>query len=603
MKLTPIAVAILTTNLLASCGGGGGSQVDQDSPISTTPDTSTGTTPPAIIIKTGFITGFGSIYIDGQRYLTDTSTISVNNQLGQDVSSLKVGMKISLAFDETAEGETPEANEVHYENDIEGVITAIDRNNSQLLIAGTVVSFNDLTHFINVSEAALNVGDRVEVSGYFDSTTRFIATYIELDDYFDNDSYEYTTGAVSAHDTANKSFSLDGLTVDYSGASINGQISDDVSVTVSGTLSDDVLIANDVETHEKSYRGDFSQDGVAHYEVEGIITAYDTTAKTVTINGVRYSLAANVQIVGGTTFAVQSFVEVAIDSTTNEIYEIELKNRHTDSDGRVKGVISAIDSTERSITLSGQRYLFTNSTRVEADDNQYFNFDSLQANDRVEIVFVSNNGVLEIQRIERASEQEYSEEWELKGTASDVDSATQSLRVNGILISLTSTVRYLVGDFLTTAEAFFTQLIATPTLYVEVDGYYDSNGNFIATKIELSQSHSSEQESSGSDNDSNSSGDSDSGNDHGHDVGSDNDDKGVGYVELEGRVSSVLSSSSFMLNNREIRLDSSSKLEINDNYVTLADFMAQLTVNTKVEIEGYWTNSAYVYALEAEIEY
>ena len=58
-----------------------------------------------------------------------------------------------------------------------------------------------------------------------------------------------------------------------------------------------------------------------------------------------------------------------------------------------------------------------------------------------------------------------------------------------------------------------------------------------------------------------------------------------------------------MLNNREIRLDSSSKLEINDNYVTLADFMAQLTVNTKVEIEGYWTNSAFVYALEAEIEY
>ncbi len=34
-----------------------------------------------------------------------------------------------------------------------------------------------------------------------------------------------------------------------------------------------------------------------------------------------------------------------------------------------------------------------------------------------------------------------------------------------------------------------------------------------------------------------------------------------------------------------------------------SDFMAQLTVNTKVEIEGYWTNSAYVYALEAEIEY
>lgn len=202
MKHNPIALALITTNLLVGCGGGSGSVSAPE--IAIAPDNSTdngAVTSPSTIIKTGVISGFGSIYLDGQRYLTDSSSISVNGLLGQDISDLKVGMKISLAVNESADGSTPEAVEVNYENDIEGVITAIDRNNRQLLLAGTVIIYNDVTHFINVSEVSLSVGDRIEVSGYLDASSTFVATYIELDDYFDNDSYEYTTGLVSGHDS------------------------------------------------------------------------------------------------------------------------------------------------------------------------------------------------------------------------------------------------------------------------------------------------------------------------------------------------------------------------------------------------------------------
>lgn len=604
MKHNPIALALITTNLLVGCGGGSGSVSAPE--IAIAPDNSTdngAVTSPSTIIKTGVISGFGSIYLDGQRYLTDSSSISVNGLLGQDISDLKVGMKISLAVNESADGSTPEAVEVNYENDIEGVITAIDRNNRQLLLAGTVIIYNDVTHFINVSEVSLSVGDRIEVSGYLDASSTFVATYIELDDYFDNDSYEYTTGLVSGHDPLNQTFQLNSLTVDYSGATIEGQIADNLTIKVSGNVLGTVLTAHEVETVQTSYHGDFNEVSIAHYEVEGIVSAYDSVANSLTINGLSYGLATNLQIIGGTTISVNEFVEVYIDPTSNQIFKIEIKQQHQTSDGRVKGIISAIDSNNRSISLNGQTYFFTDNTRVEDDSNQYFSFDSLMINDQVEIVYISNNGVLQIQRIERENEQEYFQEWELKGVATDVDAANQTFSVNGVVVSLTAAVRYLVNDAIVTAEQFFTQLSASPTSMIEVEGYYDIGGAFVPVKVEIEQTGSSNNEHSGGNNQSIDSDEDMDNSNHDHEFGSDNDDDGVGYVEIEGTVSQVLNASSFILNGREIRLDNLTELEVNDVTTNLTDFMANVSVNTRIEIEGYWVDSTYIYALEAEIEF
>ena len=602
MKHNQIALALII-NLLAGCGGGSGSVSAPEIAMAPENPTDNGAvTSLSTIIKTGVISGFGSIYLDGQRYLTDSSSISVNGLLGQDISDLKVGMKISVAVNESEDGSTPEAMEVNYENDIEGVITAIDRNNRQLLLAGTVIIYNDVTHLINVSEVSLSVGDRIEVSGYLDANSTFVATYIELDDYFDNDSFEYTTGLVSAHDPLNHTFQLNSLIVDYSGATIEGQIADNLTIKVSGNILDTLLIAHEVESVQRSYHGVFDEDSIAHYEVEGIVSAYDSVANSLTINGLSHGLATNLQIIGGTTIEVHEFVDVYIDPASNQIFKIEIKQQHQTSDGRVKGIISAIDSNNRSISLNGQTYFFTDNTRVEDDSNQYFSFDSLMINDQVEIVYVSNNGVLQIQRIERENEQEYFQEWELKGVATEVDAANQTLSVNGVVVSLSATVRYLVNDSLVTAEQFFTQLSASPTSMIEVEGYYDISGAFVPVKVEVEQTRSSNNEHS--DGDSNQSIDSDEDMDnsnHDNEFGSDNDDAGVGYVEIEGQVSQVLNATSFVLSGREIRIDNLTELEINDITTNLEDFMSNVSVNNRIEIEGYWVDSSYIYALEAEI--
>ena len=95
-----IALSVLPFALVA-CGGGSSEESNEIPEPSTTapsettplPDESSST---AITVKQGVITGFGSVYLDGKRYLTDNANIIINGIEGQAIDQLKVGMTINL---------------------------------------------------------------------------------------------------------------------------------------------------------------------------------------------------------------------------------------------------------------------------------------------------------------------------------------------------------------------------------------------------------------------------------------------------------------------------------------------------------------------------
>ncbi|MEN8777998.1 MAG: DUF5666 domain-containing protein, partial [Glaciecola sp.] len=267
MRFHKITLAIISSQLLYACGGGG----DTSSNITPIPPSTAPTSPTvSTVIKTGVVTGFGSVYVDGQRFTTDNTSFTINGQAGQSIEQLKVGMKISMNVQESDENDTHSVSSVLYDNDIEGAVTAIDRNNQQLVIVGTIVKYNDLTHFIGLTEMSLSVDDRVEVSGYFDIDGTFIATYIELDDDLVNDNSEYTSGVVGNLDDAQQTFMLSDITVNYASSNTaiieNGQ-----KVRVKGVLIDGVLTANEVEIIDESYYLELSNDDIARVEKEGLV--------------------------------------------------------------------------------------------------------------------------------------------------------------------------------------------------------------------------------------------------------------------------------------------------------------------------------------------
>jgi predicted RNA-binding protein len=575
---------IITATLLFGCGG---------SETTITPDIQPATisSSPSLVSSTGVITGFGSIYVDGVRYITDNADININGKSGSDVSLLKVGMQVTIASSDD-NSETPEASRVSYESEVEGMVSSIDRDNQTIIVAGTLISYNNLTHFIDITEANLSVAQRIEVNGYLRQDNSYLATMIKLDtdnrnDLIDNDQAEYTRGLIEQLNTTDRTFRLNQLIIDYNTASIEGELSNGALVKVKGVLTNETIIASHIETEMFDGNSDSSSEEFSRYEVEGIVSAFDATNNTITVNGYAFALADTVQYQGGTAAALTAgiFVELEL-STSRAVVRIEFESDKYRSDGKVKGNIEQIDLDNQLITLYDQAYKLSINTRFEDDDDQYINLQNLQVNDAVEIVFALIDGVKVIQRIERENSREFNDEWEIKGVVSAFD--TSSITVNGVRILLNSSSLYLNQDIVVTMDGFINALVLGTS--VEVEGYYDSNNQLVINKLEL---ESPSQGDDSSDDQDNSSDDQDSSSD---------DDAGQGYVEIEGRVSQLLSATSFTLNGYEIRLDNSASLELDDQSVNSVNFMNAISVNTTVEIEGVWVENTYIRVLEAEIE-
>jgi len=557
---------IITATLLFGCGGS-----------ETTPSLVSST--PSLVSSTGVITGFGSVYVDGVRYLTDNADISINGNSGSDVSLLKVGMHVTIVSSDD-NSETPVASRVTYESEVEGMVSSIDRDNQTIIVAGTLISYNNLTHFIEITEANLSVAQRIEVNGYLRQDNSYLATMIQLDADTSNDQAEYTRGLIEQLNTTNRTFSLNQLVIDYNTASIEGELSNGALVKIEGVLTNETVIASHIETEIFDNNSDSSSEEFSRYEVEGIVSAFDATNKTITVNGYTFTLANTIQYQGGTadTLIAGVFVELEL-STSKAVVSVEFEAVKYRSDGKVKGNIEQIDRDNQLITLYGQAYKLSINTRFEDDDDQYVNLQNLQVNDAVEIVFALIDGVKVIQRIERENSSELSDEWEIEGVVSAFDAT--SITVNGVRILLNSSSLYINQDIVVAMNDFINALALG--ISVEVEGYYDSNNQLVINKLEL---ESSSQGDSPSDDQNDSS----------------NDDTGQGYVETEGRVSQLLSATSFTFNGYEVRLDNSARLELNDQNVNLVDFMNAISVNTPVEIEGVWVENTYIRVLEAEIE-
>lgn len=572
MKPSFLLSTLTFSIILAGCGG--------NSSSTNNPSVNSPVVPvvPTVskVIKTGTITGFGSIYIDGKRYITDNAAVTTNGNTGRSITDLSVGMRVSLLVNESNDGSDSEATQVSYERDIEGQVVSIDRNNNLINVAGTAIAYNNLTHFIGVSESSLRVGERIEASGIVNQQGQYIASYIEIDNDESNDGQEYTIGFISNLDVNNQTFELNSLTVNFAEA-IGDTPSAGALVKVAGQVVNGVFTASYIDIEGQEDYRQWEDDALNRLEIHGIITALSPDNTTLSINGVVYNIAENVVLEGTSSLIVNDLVEIYVNTDTNTITKIELENEQYRLDGKVKGTISEIDSNAKTITVNGVLYTIVASSRFEDDNDQFIRFEQLSVNDKVEVVFViDSQGQRLIQRLERESDDEFREEWELEGPIQNVDVQLQRFSLNGVEIQVNNQMRLFVDDTLVMITPFFAALTASSNLEVEVEGQF-INGEFVVTEIEVESQYTSNESD-------------------------DIDYATVGYAELEGTVTEVLSTQSFRLNGIEIRVTDSTDFEFNDQRLTLNDFMTRLSVGNSVEVEGVWVDDTYIQAYEVEIE-
>ncbi|RUO76493.1 DUF5666 domain-containing protein [Pseudidiomarina taiwanensis] len=564
-KLAPFYVIPF---IVAGCGGSSGSdEVVAVAPPVAPPVSSSDTT-----LKTGVISGFGSVYIDGKRYLTDSANIIINGAAGQSTDALKVGMRITLKTDDDS-ADTPSATELEYNTEVEGNVQAIDRTNRIITVAGIEIVYDDLTHFIGTSESLLTVGERIEASGYALADGQFLASLIKIDNDAQGKTEQTISGLVSQLNTTQMTFTIGSVTVDYRNARVEGTLQDATKVKVEGQLNGSTLTAAEVEVESRDYNSD--DNGYDEVEVDGTVTAYDSANRVIEVNGQAYELSQNLSFEHGSEadIVIGAVVELKLTFTngTPQVVRIEFKHRDY-NDGKVKGVITALDTTQKSLEINGITYYATSTTRYEDDDDQYISFNSLQINDFVELVYQFDGINNLILRLELEDDQDRFGETEIKGSVSAVSET--EFTVAGLVIPYVDQAAYIVNDVRVSKADFIAAMAVS--VYVEVEGMFDSSNTFIPSQYEID-----EKDERDDDHDKNSK---------------------TGYVELEGRVTELLSATSFRLNGEEVEMSQATDLEINDRQVTLSEFMANVQVGTIVEVEGVWTDTHVITAYEAEID-
>ncbi len=256
---------------------------------------------------TGTVTGFGSVYVDGER-IDDRSASSFVENTGGSLADadLKLGQRVEV---ETAQQGVAKAIQIMPA--IIGLVQSTDTAALKLVVAGQTVLVNTdadqgpVTVFEGYDTLAdVQIGDAVEVHGVPASSGNQIqASRIEKKPQ--PLSFVRVSSALSNLNTASKTFNLGSLIIDYATATLvpaSRELANGQRVVVFGpSVSGDRLSARFIRIAELKNKGVAAQLG-------GVVSSYDSANLTFTVNGVKVNGKDAVITPAGQSFSNGSYV-------------------------------------------------------------------------------------------------------------------------------------------------------------------------------------------------------------------------------------------------------------------------------------------------------
>lgn len=120
--------------------------------------------------------GFGSIIVNGTRYETDIAEVK-NDDEAANMLDLAIGQIVALRADKNGDDELPTALRVRYEKVMEGPISAIASDLTNVTNLGVTVILTDQTIFEDrLDPATLTINDVLEISGRYGANGNLIAS-------------------------------------------------------------------------------------------------------------------------------------------------------------------------------------------------------------------------------------------------------------------------------------------------------------------------------------------------------------------------------------------------------------------------------------------
>ncbi|MHB8843871.1 MAG: DUF5666 domain-containing protein [Nitrospirota bacterium] len=423
--------------IVTGCGGGGG-----------------GSTPAAVKASSkGVITGFGSVFVNGVKYESASSTVSMDG-LSAAESDLQLGMVVTVSGMLDPSGATGTAGTITFTDNLEGPVSALYSGASKTFaVMGQIVKVDGSTMYQNVNDASLlAMNDMVEVSGFPDANGVILATRIEKKAtvFSAGTTTVELKGLVSG--LTGSAFAINALSIDASGVSAPAGLANGSFVEVRGTLA---AAAGPMTATFLELEPQFSAGENEHVEVEGIVTDY-VSLSSFKVNGV----PVNGSALGSVAIANNMMIEVEGSMVGGVLIagkgEIEFE-----STVLLEGDVSAVGGS--SLTVLGKTA--TVSATTEYQDNsaaniRTFSIASVAAGDHVIVSGYPGASGIVATRVERRNA---SSQAQLKGLVSAA-TPTIALTIQGVAVDTSAASFRDVASNPMAAADFFTAITPGTTI-------------------------------------------------------------------------------------------------------------------------------------------
>lgn len=446
--------AVVLTAIVVACGGGyGGMSGNYMPPVASNAPAS---------VSVGAITGFGSVHVNGKKFETTSTTITVDGRAATQ-GDLRVGDVIEVKGHHDSTSGKDIADEIEMHSNVQGPVSSIDATALTLVVLGQTVIVSSDTSFGDgitpASLAGIAMGDILQVSGMSSTNGDIQATRIERKPA---GAPFRVIGTAASTDSTAMTLKINALTVDFSAATLSdfpatGPKDGDL-VEAAGTS---LGAAGDLQATRLELRTgkELKADVDGSVQIEGLVTRY-VSATDFDVSGRPVTTSSATTFEGGaaTDLALNVRVEVegAVDST-GVLAATKVRIERA-SDTRIVAQADAVDATAGTVRVLGIQVSVTAMTRFEdhsADNVNTFSVADIHTGDWLEIRGTENpagsNAVVAM-RLERRSAQS-----NVLLTGVVKTAAQPALTILSVAVATTPTTQFGDASGATiTADAFFT---------------------------------------------------------------------------------------------------------------------------------------------------
>jgi hypothetical protein len=458
--------------LVSACGGGAGESSQSAGIGGTGINTARG-------VVQGKVTGFGSIYVNGVEFNTDSSEFFVDGMAGAMQSDLAIGMVVTLEVETMDGAYTGKAFSVVYDDEVQGPVSATpvvvlgsSGTRKTFDIFGQQVTIDDTeTVFKGTSFSGLVKDDIVEISGFRSSPGEIFASYVERKGSLVIGSEVELRGTISGYTPPTQQFMLDGVLVTFDNMTPldlkSGGLANGLYVEVEGSYQAGASVyAGKIEEEDNEFGGDLGD-----LNLQGLVSNYvDISDFRVNGQKVDASMAELSPQNAAALLGDDAEVEVKGAVVAGVLVADELELRSGDT--RIRTFVSAVNAPEnwfevKYTGLPGSIRILVNSQTLFDDEGPLelhdFALADMYPGDFVRVEGAESGGNVVAETVKRLDKRD-PDDSKLEGQVDAVD-ANVSITVLGIPFNVDSGTQYEDGSV--SAAIFFGNLIIGDQVRIE----------------------------------------------------------------------------------------------------------------------------------------